>query len=317
MKLTTDVFYHGNKKKKHFFEGWYLKHQMRDHVYAFIPGISIDERGQKSPFIQIINDHSSHMIHFKPNEFMASKNSFYVQIGNNIFSKDGIKLDIDDEEENIRVRGEIKYGPFLPLKRSRYAPSIMGPFSYVSFLECYHGIISMEHELAGYLTWGNQEINFSGGKGYLEKDWGTSFPKAYIWAQCNVFLENNVSFFLSLADIPFLGLKFLGLISVLFIKGKEYNFATYYGGKVKSITKKGEQLIIIVEQKEFVLKIISEGEEGKELTAPVKGGMNRIIRENANAKLHIVLKKNNETIFEGEGCFAGFETVGIVHGFSY
>ncbi|WP_342668655.1 tocopherol cyclase family protein [endosymbiont 'TC1' of Trimyema compressum] len=33
-------------------------------------------------------------------------------------------------------------------------------------------------------------------KAILEKDWGRSFPSAYIWIQCNVFPTENVSFFL-------------------------------------------------------------------------------------------------------------------------
>lgn len=317
MRLTTDVFYHGNKKKKSFFEGWYLKHQVGNHVYAFIPGISIEKDGSRKPFIQIINDHSSHMIYFKPEEFLARTDCFHVQIGKNIFSEKGMVLDIEDEKEALRVKGEITYGPFSPINRSRYAPSIMGPFSYVGFLECYHGVMSMEHELEGSLMWYGRAIDFSGGKGYLEKDWGTSFPKAYIWVQCNVFPTEDVSFFFSLADIPFLGFEFLGLISVLAIRGKEYRFATYHGGKVESITRKGELLTIVLKQKELSLKIITKGDEGRALMAPDKEGMNRIIRENASAEATVILKKNNKVIFRGDGYFAGFETVGEVRGFSY
>ena len=195
MKLTTDIFYHGNRKKKNFFEGWYLKHPVGNYVCAFIPGISIEKDGSRKPFIQIINDYGSHVIFYKAEEFSAREDCFHVEIGNNIFSEKGIEINIDDQEKEIRVKGKITYGPFKTLERSSYAPSVMGPFSYVNFMECYHGVLSLEHELEGSLEWYGREIDFSGGKGYVEKDWGKSFPKSYIWIQCNVFPTENVSFF--------------------------------------------------------------------------------------------------------------------------
>ena len=60
----------------------------------------------------------------------------------------------------------------------------MGPFSYLSFMECYHGILSMKHSLEGTLSWNGQLIDFTNGIGYLEKDWGSSFP-------CNPIYGSN------------------------------------------------------------------------------------------------------------------------------
>lgn len=317
MKATTDVFYHGNQKQTVFFEGWYLKHQVDGQVYAFIPGISIEKDGQKNPFIQIINDHSSHTIFFRPEEFFAETDRFFVRIGDNLFSEEKMVLAIEDEKEELHIHGTIYYQPFRPLEKNRYSPSIMGPFSYAGFLECYHGILSLGHELSGQLSWNGQEIDFSSGKGYIEKDWGTSFPKNYLWVQSNVFPSTDASFFFSLADIPFLGFEFLGLIAVLAVNGRQYRLATYHGGKAARIEKSGDQLIIEITQKELTLQVAVTGTAGKPLLAPTNGGMNRIIRENANAKVTVTLLENETILFSETGQYAGFEEVGKVRGFDY
>ncbi|GCF93863.1 hypothetical protein NRIC_17540 [Enterococcus florum] len=317
MAITTDLYYHGETKQHSFFEGWYLKHQVDQQTYAFIPGVSIEKDGSRHPFIQIIHDENSHVIHFEAKDFFAKEDAFYVRIGNNVFSEKGVSLDIHDEKENLFISGQIMYGPFSPIQRSRYSPSIMGPFSYLSFMECYHGILSMGHFLQGTLNWNDQVIEFSGGTGYIEKDWGTSFPKAYIWVQSNEFRQKDVQFFFSLADIPFLGFEFLGLICVLVINGKEYRISTYHGGKVESILREHGQLIVTLKQKNLALKIAADCQAGHALLAPSQGEMNRIIRENANTTIRIRLFEQDRQAFVGEGRMAGFEEVGQVGSFNY
>jgi len=80
----------------------------------------------------------------------------------------------------------------------------MGIFAYIPKMECSHGVVSMNHGLEGILKINGEEIDFTGGKGYIEKDWGTSFPKQYIWIQCNNFKNQTTRVFSSVADIPFM-----------------------------------------------------------------------------------------------------------------
>lgn len=66
----------------------------------------------------------------------------------------------------------------------------------------------MKHSLQGELVWNDQPIDFDQGIGYIEKDWGSSFPATYVWAQCNQFETSDARFFFSAAEIPFLGGRF-------------------------------------------------------------------------------------------------------------
>ncbi len=53
-------------------------------------------------------------------------------------------------------------------------------------------------------------MELAGGRGYLEKDWGTAFPQAYVWMQSNHFEVPGVSLVASTALIPWRRAAFRG-----------------------------------------------------------------------------------------------------------
>ena len=95
----------------------------------------------------------------------------------------------------------------------------------------------MKNKTSGVIHINNIEMNFNNGTGYIEKDWGYSFPKAYIWCQGNGFKEANASFMVSIANIPFKFFSVQGIICVLLINGKEYKFTTYNNAKLPVILR--------------------------------------------------------------------------------
>jgi len=143
--------FNGCNKKKNFFEGWYFKHQKGDSTIAFIPGINIDDKGNKLAFIQVITNTNSYNINYPFSEFLVDKDKLEVVIGNNIFSERGVKLHI--ESEDISISGNIKYGELTPIKYD-----IMGPFAAIPCMECNHGVISLYHELNGEIIINNEII---------------------------------------------------------------------------------------------------------------------------------------------------------------
>ena len=62
--------FHGEKKKKSFFEGWYLKHQSGKESLSFIPAFHIDEEGNRSASIQVITNDESFYTEFPMRIFM-------------------------------------------------------------------------------------------------------------------------------------------------------------------------------------------------------------------------------------------------------
>ena len=90
----------------------------------------------------------------------------------------------------------------------------------------------MKNKINGSINLNGKEFIFKDGYGYIEKDWGCSFPKSYIWCQGNSFSKRDASFMISIADIPFKLFNFRGLICSLIIDNYEYRFATYNNCKI-------------------------------------------------------------------------------------
>ena len=80
-------------------------------------------------------------------------------------------------------------------------------------MECYHGILSMNHSINGTLILNGKTLSFDKGRGYMEKDWGHSFPEGYIWMQSNHFSKKETSIKISVAKIPWLRSSFIGFIA--------------------------------------------------------------------------------------------------------
>lgn len=144
-------------------------------------------------------------------------------------------------------------------------------------MECNHAILSMKNDIFGFIKINDKRLEFNRDSGYIEKDWGTSFPESYIWCQGNNFNKSNASFMLSIAKIPFKIFSFKGIICDLIIEDEEFKFATY--------------------------------NKGAKLYAPIKGKMDKNIFESVCASVEVTLKENNKTIFSDISKNCGIEIV--------
>ena len=54
----------------------------------------------------------------------------------------------------------------------------MGWFGWLPIMECYHGVVSLDHAIEGQITMDGNAINLTGGRGYMEKTGGAPFPLA-------------------------------------------------------------------------------------------------------------------------------------------
>ena len=293
---------------KNYFEGWYFKNTNKESGISFIPGININENERKA-FIQVITNKESYYVNYSIEEFKFSDDPFCVKIGKNLFSKTNLHIDIDDRKQNLKINGDIKYTNSKNIKTNFLNPNIMGPFSYIPFMECNHAILCMKNKIYGKININGNKINFDDGIGYIEKDWGCSFPKNYIWCQANNFKNSKASFMLSIADIPFKAFNFRGVICDLIIEDNEYKFATYNNSKIIKYNINDKYLNITLKKGEYNINIKSKYDKGLNLKAPVKGKMDKYIFENINSKIDITLKKDSQIIFEDTSYNCGLEIV--------
>ncbi len=307
--LWKPAVFQGSLKKKGYFEGWYFKliNSDESRALALIPGVSLTSDGKDShAFIMILDARAHHMdyIPFPLEDFQASKDKFEVKIGDNLFSSRGVELNLKN------INASIKFGDLSPWPVKLYSPGVMGPFAFIPFMECYHGVISMDHSLSGYLQLGDEKIDFTQGKGYLEKDWGSSMPSSWIWMQTNHFKEDKTSLFGSVAIIPWLRNYFTGFIFGFLYKGKLYQFTAYNRSKVQRLDVNQENIAITITRQDLTLKISARRSKGVDLPAPSVGEMSSRVNESLNSTIQLQLLKDKELLFEGEGTSAGLEFVG-------
>jgi hypothetical protein len=210
------------------------------------------------------------------------------------------------------IQGEVNFDNLTPWSSSLLSPGIMGPFSFVPFMECYHGILSMNHCITGEVVFNDESISFSQGKGYMEKDWGHSFPEAYIWMQSNHFSQPGTSVKASIAMIPWLTSSFIGHIGGLLFEGKLYEFTTYNGSRIKKCNVFEDKVEIIIENGKFRLSLWVKRNNVTELAAPIAGFMDARIEESMKAEITVELfdKKRKTLLLSDTGLSGGIEVAG-------
>ncbi|MCW8801840.1 MAG: tocopherol cyclase family protein [Candidatus Bathyarchaeota archaeon] len=298
-------------KKKDYFEGWYFKHVSADRkqVWSFIPGISLT-RGRRHAFIQVLNGMTgeSQLHEYDIAVFSASGKELDLTLGRSSFSTQGISLGIKNEAHQIS--GSVSYASPELYPSTLINPGIMGWYSFVPFMECKHGVVSMHHELSGGLEIDGQFVDFEGGTGYIEKDWGSSFPESWIWLHCNTFNKSKSSFTFSVAKIPWLGSYFIGFISYLKLEGRFINFSTWSKARIEKLEYLNSKLSIRISNKKYLLEIEAVNNQAGQLKAPVLGNMTRIIKETVDATLELKLSDHSGNIlFEDQGSRAGMELI--------
>ena len=304
--------YHGWGKSKQYFEGWYYKiiNATEDKAFAIIPGVAMDENGVKHAFIQILDGKNLTADYHKFNfsSFTAYSNDYKIKIGNNLFSSNKLILDLPG------IKGELTFNNQVPWPKKWYSPGIMGPYSFVPFMECNHGILSMNHSICGKLKFIRERIDFTNGKGYIEKDWGKSFPSAYIWMQTNHFNQSNVSFKSSIAKIPWLNGSFVGFICGLWFNNELIQFNTYNKTQLNKVLINKNVVEITMTNQHYQIQIIAHRSASTSLASPISGLMEGRINESMTAKIDIKLSevKNNKIIFEDSGRNAGLEVAGKI-----
>ncbi|NLZ81659.1 MAG: hypothetical protein GX913_07680 [Clostridiales bacterium] len=288
--------FHGENKKFSFFEGWYLKHQSALNTIAFIPAFHIDKAGRSSSSIQVIMNNKSFSIDFPEYSFVADKKRFYVKVGDNLFCEKGIRIFL--KTDDITIKGKIYYSPFTMLQSD-----IMGPFRFFPIMQCNHGVLSLKHKLSGSLMINGENVDFTGGIGYIEKDWGSSFPKSYLWTQCNQFDKIQCSIMLSIAHIPFMGIDFTGCICTIYYEGKEYRLATYLGVRILKYSSHE----VIISQNKYLLRVCFLNEKPHKLNAPNLGEMTRTVHESLVSKVQYKFYVNSKILFNLTSNYASFE----------
>lgn len=304
--------YHGWGETRRYFEGWYFKlvDNSEKKAFAFIPGIAMDETGNRHGFIQVLDGRKLTALYrrFDPSNFSPAPGKFELRILDNFFSEKKIVLNLPE------VSGELHFSENIHWPKKWYSPGVMGPYSFAPFMECYHGVVSMDHSIHGQLAVEGQTINFDGGRGYIEKDWGRSFPDAYIWTQTNHFNEPGISMFASVAKIPWIGRSFTGFIAGLWLHDRLIKFTTYNKTKLRKCHVDPSSVELIMENNIHRIEIEIKRKHSTTLASPIQGFMDGRIEESMTSEVavHLTEVKSGKIIFHDTGRNAGLDVAGKI-----
>ncbi len=278
--------------KENAFEGWFSKIDDRknDLMISIIWGYSTHKK-TKHAFIQFQNNimHNSSYVSYPLADFTWQNDPFVLKIGNNELSEKGLRLDF--EMNNVSVKANLRFSTFAPIKQSFLKPNIMGLLSYFPN-ECNHAIISMHHKVTGDLQINDQTWKIDNAEGYIEKDWGTGFPKEYVWVQANDWQKSSVVF--SYATIPVLGKYAKGFFLVLHHEGKEHRFSSIEGSKLTSFSVSQDSFNATIKKKGISITLKAKQFNPVALASPINGEMKSHIKESLDGTLEISLKIENQ-----------------------
>lgn len=304
MKHVSDEFSYHENKRSPYFEGWYYKVTTDDVSFAVIVGIA-KNKTEEHAFIQTIDTVSrkTQYQRFSMIDVIMHKEPFQLQIQDNIFTMHKLIVNMDNIKLNM-----IQYG-LTPLHCTNYAPTIMGPFSYLPHMQCIHSIISLHHYVRGTIEIASVSYQVKG-IGYMEKDRGVSFPTSYIWTQSNHCKIKHSCFFLSIADIPLGFFNFTGCICVLCINGKQYRFTTYDGVRIHKLDierfPQHNEVKILLRQKGYQLYIKIHCGHAYPLIAPQGAVMETKILESLDSVIHLKVYHHHTLLhdisFDQAGC---------------
>jgi hypothetical protein len=135
------------------------------------PGVSIsDIKNDSHSFIQVMDgiNATSRYFRFDFKDFTYSTDRFNINIGSNSFSDTNLKLNL--KEGNETYEADLEFSGQNKWPRTILSPGAMGWYAFVPFMECYHGVVSMNHTISGIASFAGKAIDFSGGNGYIEKE---------------------------------------------------------------------------------------------------------------------------------------------------
>lgn len=303
--------YHGLNKKPPFFEGWYYKMISADerNKIAIIPGVILGQ--EEHAFVQVLDgvDGTSAYLKFPIQDFRADDRHFRIEINQNRF--DDRQLSLALVSDACQLSGNIQFRLLNPWPVTWLSPGIMGSYAWVPGMECYHGVLSFSHTLEGVLTLNGKEMDFTGGKGYIEKDWGQSFPSAWIWCQSNHFANKNACLTASVAIIPWKGNAFRGFIVGLWLNGELHRFATYSGARIESLQIFDDHVDWVLKNRQHRLFLKATRVQGGLLRGPTRLDMGQRVVETLNATVQVRLETlDGKVLFDEPGAHTGLEVMG-------
>ena len=293
----------GAFERNKYFEGWFQKIYSSEHQASFviIYGYATANSPDTFGFIQLLLPGKlPRLLYFPKNEITCDKDRHIMVMGKNKMSKDSIEIDTKD----IRIKLNFKNDQLIQTFKNS-----MGYSYFVPNLPCYHSVLNAYHFVSGEIRHGDVQYSLVNEMGYLEKNWGTSFPESYLWLHAIDPKNSQISLLFSRAEIKWLGKKFIRHVGHFRIDGMEIDLRELRNISIITLDQNPEKQIIRIESKSLKLDISINLGKNVILKGPTNGELSRDIIHHTDAVIDVnMIMENNIRQFRMVGNFEKIET---------
>lgn len=273
----------GEFGKNRYFEGWFQKVFSKQHNASFIViyGYATDNAPEKFGFIQVyIPNDGPHILYFRKDEISCDNANHSIRMGENLLTTESLRISTDDISLNLNMKNNL---PIPTFKNS------MGYAYYVPTLPCYHSVMNESHYVTGEIQSASQHFQLEHDLGYMEKNWGTSFPKRYCWLQAVNPLDPQTSLLFSQAKIEWIGKTFTRHVGHLRLDGKKIDLRELR--KCTIITKVLDESNhrIQISGRNIMMEIHISFQDKVIFKGPAEGNMSRDIIHHTDALIDVKL----------------------------
>ena len=278
------------------FEGFYCK-VAKPNGKTFVVICGFARTKEKSyAFIQV-GSHFSETKYFEyPIESLnINEAGFSFSIQQHQISMEGISIIEEDCEINLTFEN------FNAWERTRLRPSIMGILTYVPFVECKHDIVAPHFNASGIVKIEQQTMRFNSDAGYIDRNWGKSFPKRYCWGHLSGFSNDSISIQFAKGSPKWLFLKIPVHIGFLYLNGEITTFKSWRGAQIR--IRNTDDFMVYLKNSKYEIQLLFERDKKLQLKAPDEGNIQDEIMEYAGnpTKVKIFKRKKrraNKLIYE-------------------
>lgn len=292
----------GTINRQNFFEGWFQKIYSMEHQASvvIIYGYATQNPPDRFGFIQIlVPDEHPQCYYFPKQEVRMDPTNHIVRMGKNLLSTQEVLISTELFQINLRM--SVTY-PIRGLKNS------MGYTYYIPNLPCYHAVLNPAHLVSGSIEYHGKSILLTNERGYLEKNWGTSFPQDYLWLHALDPNDSGVSVLFSYASIEWMGKSFDKHVGHIRFRGIEIDLRELRQVEIQCEKKSPSVygISLISKTVSLVIEVISVKQVM--FKGPNYGKLSRDILHHADSKIFVTL--TSESHHESFQLIGNFEDIG-------
>jgi hypothetical protein len=274
-------------RKKKYFEGWFQKIYSHEHHVSFILiyGMATGHSADKKGFIQLHIPNQEHTIYtFNESDVAFSSHEHRVEFGENVFSENRIYLHAADVQLDLDITN---------LQPKNIRRNTMGGYYFIPNLPCYHAVVNEVQEVSGEIHFNRGSYTIRGAKGYLEKNWGTSFPEEYLWMHAFDSHNSSNQLLFSLANVKWMGRTYTKHVGYLKFNDIRIDLLQKSFIQVDRPTETHQR--IRISNTKVTLEITVKLLDGIHFKAPEKGVLQRSIMHHNDVFFHVRLSMGSFT----------------------